>query len=68
MKTVIEQLFKDIETFGYKTVLSKKQHYLDKEKELIKSSWKTGNNHGRMGTFTNENEFYNNLISEENEM
>lgn len=65
MKTVIEQLFKDIE--DSKDVLNMKEHYLNLEETLIKSVWRNGRNSGLMGTSTNETEFYNNLIAEENE-
>lgn len=67
MKTVIDDIWQSIEKYGHKAVLSQKQHYLDKQETLIKSAWQSGRNSGLMGTHTNENEFYNNLIHEENE-
>lgn len=67
MKTVIEQLFKDIDTYGIEQVLNNKTAYLSEEEILIKSAWRNGRNSGLMGTHTNATEFYNNLIQEENE-
>lgn len=67
MKTVIEQLFKDIEKHGIETVLHHKKHYLLIEEHLVKNVWQNGRNSGLMGSQINANEFYTNLIKQENE-
>ncbi len=44
MKTTIDELWEDIENFGFKAILSKKEHYKQREKEqMINAINKSGN-------------------------
>ena len=61
MITIIEELFKDIEKFGWKVVENKIKFYLEKEKQQIINSYNDGQSHS-FSNYKDGEDYYNKIF------
>ena len=64
-KTIIKELFEDIEKFGWNVVSTKINFYLNKEKEQMEKSFTQETLDFKYGIWENFEQYYNNTYGEE---